>query len=311
MIKLLRKIYNTTSKGFYFLCSIISKGFFYYFYAICSFVQKVFKKLENLFKKLQRDPSASFAVIFVFLIAVFLYTYVYSSASNSIKIKLDDISDNVIKDKKDNDKKDDMSKGVTIETNLFRIYGKTGIDDINFSELSHVNSDVVAWLIVDNTNINYPIVKTSDNDFYLNHNINKIKDSSGWTFMDYRNSSNLDDENTIFYGHNLLNKTSFGSISNIFTDKWFKKSNHSIVVVTPTGRFTYKIFSVYYSEPDTSYLQTNFSDNTQYLEFLNMLKDKSKYDFSEKLTEDDKIITLSTCTDDNKGRKVVHARLIK
>lgn len=144
MIKLLRKIYNTTSKGFYFLCFIISKGFFYYFYAICSFDQKVFKKLENLFKNLQRDPSASFVVIFVFLIAVFLYTYVYSSASNSIKIKLDDISDNVIKDKKDNGKKDDMSKGVTIETNLFRIYGKTVIDDINFSELSHVNSDVVA-----------------------------------------------------------------------------------------------------------------------------------------------------------------------
>ena len=312
MIRLLKAIYNTTSTGFYFICSVISKGFFYYFYAICSFIEKIFKWLENLFKKLQRDPSASFAVIFVFLIGVFLYTYVYSSPSNTIKVKLDHIGENVTNDKKDENTSDNSSSsGVTIETNLFRIYGKTGIDDINFTNLSRVNSEVVAWLIVDSTNINYPIVKTGDNDFYLNHNINKIKDSNGWTFMDYRNSTNMDDHNTIFYGHNLLNKTSFGSISSIFTDKWFKNSNHSIVVVTPSGRYTYKIFSVYYSDPTSTYLQTNFSDSSQYLEFLNMLKSKSRYNFKEDLSADDKIITLSTCTDDNKGRKVVHARLIK
>lgn len=311
MIKLFKNIYNTTSKGFYFLCSIISKGFFYYFYAVCSFVEKIFKLLKSLFKRLQRDPSASFAVIFIFLIGVFFYTYIYSSSNSFVKIKLNDITDNVINDKKSENNDDTSNSGVTIETNLFRIYGKTSIDDINFTELSRVNSDVVAWLIVDSTNINYPIVKTSDNDFYLNHNFNKINDSNGWTFMDYRNSGNMDDENTIFYGHNLMNKTSFGSISSIFTDKWYKNSNHSIVVVTANGRFTYKIFSVYYSEPDSSYLQTNYNDSEQYLEFLNTLKSKSKYNFKEELNANDKIITLSTCTDDNKGRKVVHARLIK
>lgn len=311
MIKLFKNIYNTTSKGFYFLCSIISKGFFYYFYAVCSFVEKIFKLLKSLFKRLQRDPSASFAVIFIFLIGVFFYTYIYSSSNSFVKIKLNDITDNVINDKKSENNDDTSNSGVTIETNLFRIYGKTSIDDINFTELSRVNNDVVAWLIVDSTNINYPIVKTSDNDFYLNHNFNKINDSNGWTFMDYRNSGNMDDENTIFYGHNLMNKTSFGSISSIFTDKWYKNSNHSIVVVTANGRFTYKIFSVYYSEPDSSYLQTNYNNSEQYLEFLNTLKSKSKYNFKEELNANDKIITLSTCTDDNKGRKVVHARLIK
>lgn len=310
MIKLFKNIYNTTSKGFYFLCSIISKGFFYYFYAVCSFVEKIFKLLKSLFKRLQRDPSASFAVIFIFLVGVFFYTYIYSSSNSFVKIKLSDITDNVINDKKSENNDYTSNSGVTMETNLFRIYGKTNIDDINFTELSRVNSDVVAWLIVDSTNINYPIVKTSDNDFYLNHNFNKINDSNGWTFMDYRNSGNMDDENTIFYGHNLMNKTSFGSISSIFTDKWYKNSNHSIVVVTANGRFTYKIFSVYYSEPDSSYLQTNYNDSEQYLEFLNTLKSKSKYNFKEELNANDKIITLSTCTDDNKGRKVVHAKMV-
>lgn len=172
------------------------------------------------------------------------------------------------------------------------------------------NKEIVSWISVDSTNINYPIVKSDDNEFYLNHNINKSYDSSGWTFMDYRNNSDLSDFNTIFYGHNLINKTSFGSVSNMFNDKWFETSNHNIVVANKNGKYTYKIFSVYYSEPDSSYLQTNYDNKIEYLDFLNMLKEKSKFNFSEELNENDRIITLSTCTDDNKGRRVVHAKLI-
>ena len=111
-----------------------------------------------------------------------------------------------------------------------------------------VNNEIVSWISVYSTNINYPIVKSDNNEFYLNHNINKSYDSSGWTFMDYRNNSDLSDSNTIFYGHNLINKTSFGSVSNMF--------------------------AVYYSEPDSSYLQTNYDNKIEYLDFLNMLKEK-------------------------------------
>ena len=99
--------------------------------------------------------------------------------------------------------------------------------------------------------------------------------------MDYRNNSDLSDFNTIFYGHNLINKTSFGSVSNMFNDKWFETSNHNIVVANKNGKYTYKMFAVYYSEPDSSYLQTNYDNKNEYLDFLNMLKEKSKFNFSE------------------------------
>ena len=128
--------------------------------------------------------------------------------------------------------------------------------------------------------------------------------------MDYRNNINLIDNNTIFYGHNLINKTSFGSISRVFSKKWFDSSNHNIIVVNDNGKYIYKIFSIYYSEPVTDYLQTNFYDSDEYLTFLINIKNKSKFDFAERVSSNDKIITLSTCTDDNKGRKVVHAKLI-
>lgn len=78
---------------------------------------------------------------------------------------------------------------------------------------------MVAWLSVDSTNINYPIVKYKDNQYYLNHSFDKNYKNSGWVYMDYRNNNKLIDDNIIFYGHNLYNKTSFGSISNIFTEE--------------------------------------------------------------------------------------------
>jgi len=312
MIRLIRYLFKVTGDGFYFLCSTISKGFFYYFYAMCSLVEKIFQFLTSLFKKLQMKPAASFVVIFVFLLSVFSYTHLYSSKDDEVKVKLDDIKQDVNLKDKDKDSKDKQTEEpkIDIETNLFRRYGKTPLDQVNIGELKNVNSDTVSWITVDKTNINYPVVQTSNNDFYLNHDFNKTADSNGWTFMDYRNNPDMSNDNTIFYGHNLLNKTSFGSVSNLFTEKWFQKSNHNIIVITANGRYVYQIFSVYYSEPVTDYLQTNFFNREQYLQFLNNLKSKSKFNFNIDMNENDKIITLSTCTEDNKGRKVVHAKLV-
>ena len=74
---------------------------------------------------------------------------------------------------------------------------------------------------------------------------------------------------------------------------------------------TYEVFSIYYIDPEVYYLQTSFFDDNSYMEFLNTLKSRSKYNYGIQLSSNDRIITLSTCTDDNKGRKVVHARLIQ
>ena len=304
----IKYIFKTTGNGFYFICSTISKGFFYYFYAISSFISFISNSLKKLFKKLQTDPSASFAIIFIFILGIFTYTNVYTPNIKTVKVSVDNNTGKSINAPKKNI--EENKKNNYIETNLFRIYGNTDINSINLDNLRKTNNQIVAWLIVDGTNVNYPIVKTDNNDYYLNHNINKSKDSNGWTFMDYRNNIDLSDNNTIFYGHNLINKTSFGSLSKVFTKKWFNNSNHNIVVVNDSGRHIYSIFSVYYSEPVTDYLQTNFYDSNNYMTFLSNLKSKSKFDFNIELNSNDKIITLSTCTDDNKGRKVVHAKLI-
>ncbi len=322
MIKAIRNFFHylidTTQLGFYYICLVFSKGFFFYFYLLSVVFERLFrlpffKKLKSFFKNKQGDPVAFLFLVFLFFVGVFLHTYLYVDKSEVKYI------DDSILEKKDQDEpvqekktiESDKETYTSNEINLFRKYGKMDIQSVSFSGLKKVNEDVVAWLMVDGTNVNYPIVKTDNNDYYLNHDIMKNPKASGWTFMDFRNDADLSDQNTIFYGHNLLNKTAFGSLSNVFTDKWFAKSNHYIVVKTEKVQHIYQIFSCYYIDPEIYYLQTNIYRDEEYQEFLNTLKSRSIYDFGLDLTTDDTIITLSTCTDNNKGRKVIHAKLVE
>ena len=83
---------------------------------------------------------------------------------------------------------------------------------VNINKTYEINSDVVAWLKVNNTKINYPVVKTPNNSYYLNHDIYKEKTPSGWVFMDYRNNSKELDKNTIIYAHALKTGYMFGEL---------------------------------------------------------------------------------------------------
>lgn len=312
-------IFNAVETGFYQLNSILAKGFFFYFYLISSFFQKIFhlsflKKQTLFFKKKQNDPVAFLMVVLVFFIGAFLQTYLYVDKTD-IKYVDHTVLEKIVEEPEEEPVVEEPTPqpevSTTNEINLYRKYGQWDITNIDFNALKQVNQDVVAWIMVDGTSVNYPIVQTGDNDYYLNHDIVKSPKASGWTFMDFRNDPNLEDSNTIFYGHNLLNKTAFGSLGTVFTDNWVRSSNHYIIVKTESVSHVYEVFSRYIIEPEVYYLQTNFYNSTSYQQFLDTIKGRTNYDFGVSVTSSDKIITLSTCADDNKGRKVIHAKLIQ
>lgn len=318
--KFLKYLYYKTHKGFYFLCLVFSRGFYYYFYLFFSFLKKIFKKSKKLedivnhYKERQERPEYFFLLLFATILFISTIYVIFYDSNKVVNLKEMEqekeevIQEDSVQEKVEEEKEEE--KKPPLETNLYKIYGNKSIHEINFNELRSVNSDVKAWIIVDGTNINYPVVQTSNNDYYLKYNIKNKKTTNGWPFIDYRNSSSMSDDNTIFYGHNLLNKTAFGSISNLFTKSWLNNSSHKILVLTDTKMYEYEIFSVYYSDPNSYYLQTKFSSPASKLNFFNNLKVKSKVKLPATVSENDKIITLSTCTDDNKGRKVVHAKLV-
>lgn len=337
MKKLLEKIIyvcKLTLKGFQYICTLLSKGFYFYpkeFFILLKklFKKKIFDRLINHFEKRQEEPEHFLLIVLYFVAVITLIKLLYVKPVDVIHNEVPNGNQVVDKnDNKDNSKDDKVDNNQSsennnsngngnsnnhnnyVDSNPYRNFAKTKFEDINVKAVKTQNSDTVAWLSVDGTTINYPIVQTGDNDYYLEHSFDKSNKKSGWTFMDYRNNKDMSDTNTIFYGHNLLNMTAFGSIAKIFEKSWASNSNHSIVVVTEDKKYYYTVFSGYYTSPETYYLQTNFYSDSEKEEFLKTLSNRNILDIDNSISSSDKIITLSTCTDDNTGRKVIHAKLV-
>lgn len=182
---------------------------------------------------------------------------------------------------------------------------------VDFDALKKINSDVVGYVEVNNTNISYPVVKATDNNYYLTHNLKKEYNGSGWVFMDYRNDLDGKDKNIIIYGHNMRDGSMFGSLKEILSANWYKnEENKYITFITEGGTSVYEVFSVYQVEKEDYYITTGFSNNEEYEGFLKTIKDRSIYNFGTEPSVDDTILTLSTCANDNTYRVVLHAKKV-
>jgi len=181
-----------------------------------------------------------------------------------------------------------------------------------YEELLEINNDTVGWLKVNNTNINYPVVQSDDNEFYLNHAYDKSDNRAGWLFMDYRNDLDQISKNTIIYGHSMLNNgLMFSSLENTLNSDWYNNDNNLTINFSIKNKnIKWKIFSIYTIEETNDYLYTKFSTDYEFIEFVNEIKNRSIVDFSVDVNSSDKILTLSTCYRSNKYRVVVHAKMI-
>ena len=181
---------------------------------------------------------------------------------------------------------------------------------VDFTSLKKQNKDTIAYIKVNNTNIDYVVVKTKDNNYYLNHDFNKKYNVSGWVFADFHNKFDGNDKNIIIYGHNTQDGSMFGSLKNVLTEDWQKnKDNHKITLVTEQGNYVYQVFSTYSIKAEDYYIKTSFNDK-EYSEFLTKLKKRSNYDYGVKIDNKDNILTLSSCTVSGINRVVLHAKLL-
>lgn len=182
---------------------------------------------------------------------------------------------------------------------------------VNFDELKLKNPDIVAYIKIRNSNINYVVVKTDNNDYYLKHNFNREYSSAGWIFADYRNKFDGTDKNIVIYGHSMKDESMFGSIYKLFNSDWVNNSeNLDIIFNTPSGDMIYRIFSMYRIEAEDYYITTEFNSDNEFETFINTLKSRSFKNFGVDVSGSDQIITLSTCTTDLSKRIVIHAKRI-
>ena len=277
------------------------------------------ENLSNMEYKQKKKLKLKKAIIFVFFIlflSIFIFSAykVYSWYIDNKKI--DDISKDVIKDTSVKEKEDSLNtENINPPTDIYDDYWnyiKLSLLEVDFNELLNKNSDTVGWIQVNGTNINYPVVQTIDNSYYLNHAYDKSLNDAGWIYMDYRNDAVNFNQNTIIYAHSRYNGTMFGSLKNILNSSWYtNKENHIIRLSTPTENTMWQVFSVYTIPKESYYITTSFNSNETYSKFLNTIKSRSEVEFSGTVNTNDRVLTLSTCQDNFGNRIVMHSKLIK
>ena len=187
-------------------------------------------------------------------------------------------------------------------------YART-LQSMDFTALREVNSDVLGWIVIPGTVISYPLVQGADNQYYLKHTWKKQASAVGAIFLEYQNSPDLSDFNTIIYGHRMNNGSMFASLKEYKKQSWWK--DHPCVYITDdNGSHTYEIFAAYEVSTSGAAYQLGFPNEESRQAFLDDCVSRSVIDTGIAPTVRDQILTLSTCTGNGHAtRWVVQARL--
>lgn len=156
------------------------------------------------------------------------------------------------------------------------------------------NKDIVGYISIPNTNINEPILQSTDNEFYLNHGIDKKKNIIGSTFLDYRVKINNEKKNLIYSHNSSTFDVPFKELEKYYNEDFYK-NNKYIYLEDEENKVKYQIFSVYVETSNWDYMKLNFTDEG-WLEHLNKLKSLSWYETGVNVSKDDEILILQTCS---------------
>lgn len=188
------------------------------------------------------------------------------------------------------------------------------IKNEEYDRLKKINEDYLFWLFIPETNINYPVVKTKDNEEYLYKNFKGEENKGGSIFVDSRNllvNSNdiLEEDNLIIHGHNMKDKSMFGTLSNLLKSEYLNE-NKKIYIYLENQILEYEIFSAYITNGEDFPYKTKFNNNEEFNDYINIVMKKSfnKLEYFEDGKKN--IITLSTCTNATGAeRTIVNAKL--
>lgn len=170
---------------------------------------------------------------------------------------------------------------------------------VDFNQLKQRNSDIVAMLVVDSMGLKMPVVQSADNEFYLEHDIDKKSSKLGWLFFDYRTSVDTLDFNSVIYGHNAASRNMFGNLKSIFS--YVEDEGHTdlpIYLLTPAKNQTYKLVSVYVTEStDWKYTMTGGLTMQARENFVKYITERNQLKQLENsnITANDSFLTFSTC----------------
>lgn len=183
------------------------------------------------------------------------------------------------------------------------------LQQLDIPALQEINPDVLGWICIPGTKIDYPLLQGEDNTFYLEHTWQKNRNSVGAIFLESLNSPEFSDFNTIVYGHNMSDGSMFAYVSN-YTSQWHFDNHPYIYVVLPEGILRYEVFSAYKAPVESQTYRLSFRQRQTRQDFLDATRENSAVECEIVPQVTDRILTLSTCTGRGySDRWVVHGRL--
>ncbi|WP_237076396.1 MULTISPECIES: class B sortase [unclassified Neglectibacter] len=180
---------------------------------------------------------------------------------------------------------------------------------VDFDALRAINPDVTGWLIIDGTNINYPVVQGTDNQYYLRHLFTGEYNASGCIFLDSRNTRDFTDRHSILYGHHMGNGTIFNGLMD-YKEQAFYDAHPTALLLAPTGNYKIEFLSGYVASIRAEAWQVEFGSEGEFAEWLQVAKATSLFQSEVVPSSGDKVLTLSTCSYEfENARFVLHGVL--
>lgn len=253
---------------------------------------------------MQKKKTIYIIILFLIISCIFILSYkIYINRHDDklIKEEIEKINKEIIINDKENKQEEEIKDDKNEEDNQ-KI--EQEILTLDFEKLKQINPDTVGWIKVDNTNINYPIVKTNNNSYYLNHSFYKAYNINGWIFENSENSSNFDDANTVLFGHNTNSKTMFSELRDIY--KGMLGNQINITIYLENNTINYQVFSIYLEKPNSTSTISEYLNDS----IVDQMKNKSNILVDIDVDKNDKILTLSTCNNITDDRIILHAKMI-
>lgn len=181
---------------------------------------------------------------------------------------------------------------------------------VNFDALRAINPDIVAWLICEDTCINYPVVQGSDNDYYLKHLFDGTRNNAGCLFVDCNNGPGFMNQNTVIYGHHMKDKSMFSVLTEYKTQAFYEE-HPQMILLTPGSNYTIELFAGYVTSVKSDSWKLWFARKTEFEEWIWETRLKSTFTNDVEVSTSDRFVTLSTCSYEfNNARYVVVGKLV-
>lgn len=179
--------------------------------------------------------------------------------------------------------------------------------DIDFDKLKKDYKHVKGWIQIEDLDISYPVMQSKDNDYFLHRDPKGEPSANGSIFIDHKVDSLINSPHVVIYGHNMNDGSMFGKLKKYLKKKFYEEGTHEVRIYTKNGVRIYEIFSVFIANPRDKIVYKITNDWSDQPEILKYFKSERKYKTDVDVSNNDQILTLSTC-ENHVTRLTIHAR---